>query len=56
MSDSSRPLVRVIQPPTWAGITKRPGIMVCGACSDPDRCIELDRCRRATDADYVRKW
>lgn len=48
--------LKVIQPPTWAGLQKGgpDSPMVCGACPDWRACAEDDRCARATDEDYAR--
>lgn len=50
--------LRVIQPPTWAGMQKGgPGSpMVCGACANWHACDAENRCARATDEDYNQRF
>jgi hypothetical protein len=47
--------MKVIQPVTWAGMTKpgSNGDMVCGACPDPAECSHNELCERATAEDYA---
>lgn len=38
--------LKVLCPPFWCGMEKRPGLFVCAGCSRPDVCEEQKQCVR----------